>query len=282
MSSLRALLAAASLSASAAAAEPGFWFFAGYVGAGNDVSAPLPASTTLADARAACAADARCVALSFEGPADGPSAGPVYLKNRTGYASGFVANASSGWSTWARADPGATWHVVWTGGQSNSVGTISQTSGYPVWPTTTRIQSFCWNGDHGCAKGAFAPSAVPLPGESNVGFSQTFANLLLQTLPESHGVVLVNTGVGGTGFHAHEWNAPDGPLAVQSVKVVTELAAAFPAGLGGNYSFHSMLRVGRRARPARPPTPPSQPFLTPLPFPPLPSPPLPSLPFPNS
>ena len=53
--------------------------------------------------------------------------------------------------------------------------------------------------------------------------------------------VLVNTGVGGTGFHAHEWNAPDGPLAVQSVKVVNALAAAFPTALGGNYSFHSML-----------------------------------------
>jgi hypothetical protein len=45
---------------------------------------------------------------------------------------------------------------------------------------------------------------VPLPGESNVAFSQTFANLLLQTLPDDHGVVLVNTGVGGTGFHELE------------------------------------------------------------------------------
>jgi hypothetical protein len=146
------------------------------------------------------------------------------------------AGATSG-----AGSPTTTWHIVWTGGQSNSVGTNSQTTGYPVWPTTPRIQSYCWNAAHGCATGTFAPSAVPLPGESNVGFSQTYANLLLQTLPDDHGVVLVNTGVGGTGFHAHEWNAPDGPLAVQSVKVVTALAANFSTGLGGNYSFHSML-----------------------------------------
>ena len=147
--------------------------------------------------------------------------------------------AARGAST--RADPTAHWHVVWTGGQSNSVGTNSQSTGYPVWPTNTRIQSFCWSPSHGCATGTFAPAAVPLPGESNVGFSQTFANLLLQTLPDDHGVVLVNTGVGGTGFHAHQWNAPDGPLAIQSVKAVTALAAALPAGLGANWSFHSML-----------------------------------------
>ena len=82
---------------------------------------------------------------------------------------------------------------------------------------------------------------MPLPGESNVAFSQTFANLLLQTLPDNHGVVLVNTGVGGTGFHAHEWNAPDGALAVQSVKVVQQLHADFPSKLGGNYTFAAML-----------------------------------------
>ena len=133
------------------------------------------------------------------------------------------------------------WHVVWVGGQSNSVGTNSQTTGYPTWPTTTRIQSFCWGAQHGCTKGTFLPAQVPLPGESNVGFSQTFANLLLQTLPDDHGVVLVNTGVGGTGFHAKEWTPPDGPLAVQSVNVMKALFAAFPAGLGGNASLHSML-----------------------------------------
>lgn len=39
---------------------------------------------------------------------------------------------------------------------------------------------------------------MPLFNEHNVGFSQTFANLLLDTLPEDHGIVLLNTGVGGT------------------------------------------------------------------------------------
>jgi hypothetical protein len=83
---------------------------------------------------------------------------------------------------------------------------------------------------------------VPLPGESNVGFSQTYANLLLQTLPANEGILLVNTGVGGTGFHDGNWVAPSGKLAVQSVAVVQALTAAFPtAGLGGNLSLHSML-----------------------------------------
>lgn len=66
-----------------------------------------------------------------------------------------------------------TWHLVWTGGQSNSIGTNSQTTGYPTWPTTPLIQMYCWNGQRGCTKGTFSPAAVPLYGESNVGFSQT-------------------------------------------------------------------------------------------------------------
>ena len=99
---------------------------------------PLPAGTTAAAAQAWCAADAACVAVTFEGPRDGPSAGAVYAKTAAGMAA-FVANETGGWSTWARADPAAVWHVVWTGGQSNSVGTNSQTTGYPTWPTTTRM-----------------------------------------------------------------------------------------------------------------------------------------------
>jgi hypothetical protein len=74
-----------------------------------------------------------------------------------------------------------------------------------------------------------------------VGFSLTYANLLLQTLPDAEGVVLVNTGVGGTGFHANQWNATTGPLAIQSVKAMMDLVAALPATLGGNYTMHSML-----------------------------------------
>jgi hypothetical protein len=118
------------------------------------------------------------------------------------------------------------------------VGTNSDTVGHPSWPLTPRIQMFSW---HGGPPGSFAAAQYPVYNEANVGFSLTFANLLLQTLPESEGVVLVNTGVGGTGFHANQWNASTGPLAIQSVKVVTELAAAVPAQLGGNYSLHSML-----------------------------------------
>jgi len=139
------------------------------------------------------------------------------------------------------ASNATTWHVVWVGGQSNSVGTNTQSSGYPVWPTTPLVQMFCWNAQHGCKTGSFSPAQVPVYGEANVGFSLTFANLLLQSLPADHGVVLVNTGVGGTGFHAGQWNAPNGPLAVQSVRVMQALNASFPTALGGTYSFHSML-----------------------------------------
>jgi hypothetical protein len=132
-----------------------------------------------------------------------------------------------------------TWHVVWTGGQSNSVGTNSQKSGYPTWPTTDRIQMFCAGGR--CKPGTFAPAQVPLYGESNVGFSQTFANLLLATLPADHGVVTLNTGVGGTGFSDGRWIVPNGPLTKNSISAVEKLQAALPAALGGSYHFSSML-----------------------------------------
>ena len=122
-----------------ATSSAAFSFFAGYVPVGDDaLTPPLPAGTTAAAAQAWCAADAACVAVTFEGPRDGPSAGAVYAKTAAGMAA-FVANETGGWSTWARADPAAVWHVVWTGGQSNSVGTNSQTTGYPTWPTTTRM-----------------------------------------------------------------------------------------------------------------------------------------------
>lgn len=132
------------------------------------------------------------------------------------------------------------WLVVWTGGQSNSIGTNSQTSGYPTWATTPLIQNFCWSGRR-CTKGTFAPAAVPLFGESNVGFSQTYANLLLQTLPPGTGLILLNTGVGGTGFREGNWVAPNGPLAVQSVAAVKALWDAFPTLGGTNLTMHSML-----------------------------------------
>ena len=134
-----------------------------------------------------------------------------------------------------------TWHIVWVGGQSNSIGTNSQTSGYPQWPLQSRIQMFCWNAQHGCKTGSFAPAQYPIYGESNVGFSLTFANLLMQSLPETNGVVLINTGVGGTGFHDGNWLPPNGRLAKQSVTAVTALYNAFETSLGGNFSFHSLL-----------------------------------------
>lgn len=133
-----------------------------------------------------------------------------------------------------------TWHAVWVGGQSNSVGTNSQKPGeYPAWEPNPRIQMFCWG--KGCAKnGTFAQASVPVFGENNVGFSLTYANLLLQSLPEDEGVVLVNTGVGGTGFHLKEW-CPTCPLAIQSVNVMKQLYAALPGELGGAYKLHSTL-----------------------------------------
>jgi len=102
------------------------------------------------------------------------------------------------WLIVAAAESNMTWNIVWVGGQSNSVGTNSQKSGYPVWPQDPRIQMFCWNAQHGCTTGTFSEASYPVFGESNVGFSLTFANLLLQTLPVNQGVVLINTGVGGT------------------------------------------------------------------------------------
>jgi hypothetical protein len=103
------------------------------------------------------------------------------------------------------------------------------------------VQTFCWKASHGCTPGTFSPASVPLVNEANVGFSQTFANLLLQTLPAGHGVVLVNTGVGGTGFHDGSWVAPAGPLVVQSVAAMAAMAAALPARLGGNFSLDALL-----------------------------------------
>lgn len=134
-----------------------------------------------------------------------------------------------------------TWHMVWTGGQSNSVGTNSQKIGYPLWPSTPQVQMYCWSSSHGCKVGTFVPAAVPLFGESNVGFAQTYANLLLQTLPEGHGVVLINTGVGGTGFEDGNWDVPAGRLLLQSVSAYTSLVDALPTALGGNYTLHTML-----------------------------------------
>ena len=131
------------------------------------------------------------------------------------------------------------WHVVWVGGQSNAVGSNSQTSGYPTWPTSDLIQMFGWGGN---SKGRFAPASVPVYGESNVGFSQTFANLLLPTLPDGHGVIIVNNGVGGTGFQDGDWDVPNGPLTQNAVAAMTALAAGVkPQFHNGTYKLHAML-----------------------------------------
>lgn len=136
------------------------------------------------------------------------------------------------------------WHVVWVGGQSNSVGTNSQVAGtYPTWPTTPLIQNYCWNNKRAgvCANGTFVPAEVPLFNEANVGFSQTYANLLLQTLPIGHGIIIVNTGVGGTGFSDGDWVVPQGPLVVQSINVMNELSNQVATELGGVYKLHALL-----------------------------------------
>ena len=130
-----------------------------------------------------------------------------------------------------------TWNVVWTGGQSNSVGTNSQTSGYPTWPLNNRIQNFDWKS----SAPSFDTATVPLVNELNVGFSQTFANLLLPTLPADQGIVLINTGVGGTGFRDNRWTVPDGDLTKNSIAQMTKLHVALPVVLKGTYHLHSML-----------------------------------------
>jgi hypothetical protein len=155
-----------------------------------------------------------------------------------------------------------TWHVVWTGGQSNAVGTNTQgyqPGGAVNYPTTRRIQMFCAADHPGmpgivktgqCKYGDFAPAGFPhgggLWGEKGVGFSKTFANLLLETLPEDHGVVVLNTGVGGTGFVDGRWAVPDGGsgsgcLTHNSVAAVKKLYEMLPAALGGTYHFSTML-----------------------------------------
>ena len=153
-----------------------------------------------------------------------------------------LAAAATASPTPASASAGAgavtKWHLVWTGGQSNSVGTNSQKSGYPTWPTTSRIQNFC---SYGNCKGTFKPASVPLYNELNVGFSQTFANLLLPTLPPDEGIVLLNTGVGGTGFSDGNWVVPNGRLTVRAIAAVEALKANLTAALGGEYSMHTML-----------------------------------------
>ena len=141
----------------------------------------------------------------------------------------------------ASVSAASNWHVIWVGGQSNSVGTNSDAPGsYPTWPANDLIQMYCWNG-RGCKGGSFAPATVPVWGESNVGFSLTFANLYLKTLPEDHGIVLLNTGVGGTGFHDGRWLPPNGPLAIQSVNAVKGLFGNISSGLGGTSVFQAML-----------------------------------------
>lgn len=104
-------------------------------------------------------------------------------------------------------------------------------------PSNPLIQMWCPS----YSETKFVNARYPVCGENNVGFSLTFANLLLPTLPKGHGVVLLNTGVGGTGFSSNQWVVPDGPLTKNSVAQVDALASALPTSLGGTYHFHAML-----------------------------------------
>jgi hypothetical protein len=70
----------------------------------------------------------------------------------------------------ALAKPGSdsnvtTWRVVWVGGQSNSVGTNSDTTTHPTWPLNSRIQQFVWRGE---LAGTFATASYPIFNEGNV------------------------------------------------------------------------------------------------------------------
>jgi hypothetical protein len=83
---------------------------------------------------------------------------------------------------------------------------------------------------------------VPVYNERNVGFSQTYANLLLPTLPVGDGVMLINTAVGGTGFSSSEWTIPGGRLTKNALAGMQNLSAAFPQAFPrGAYKLHSML-----------------------------------------
>ena len=53
--------------------------------------------------------------------------------------------------------------------------------------------------------------------------------------------VLLNTGVGGTGFSDGNWVVPNGRLTVRAIAAVEALKANITAALGGEYSFHTML-----------------------------------------
>ena len=95
------LRAAASLAALVASSSAAYTWWPGYVPAGDDVGT-VPAGTTVAQAQAACTATPGCAAFTYDGPKGGPIPGTGYLKNASGWAQ-FVPNATSEWSTYARA-----------------------------------------------------------------------------------------------------------------------------------------------------------------------------------
>jgi len=96
---------------------------------------------------------------------------------------------------------------------------------------------YCWDRK----QPSFEPAQYPICNDANVGFSLTYANLLYQTLPPGHGVVIISTGVGGTGFHDHNWGAPNGTLLLRSVYNTQQLFQFLPSSLGGSATLHSML-----------------------------------------
>lgn len=59
-------------------------------------------------------------------------------------------------------------------------------------------------------------------------------------MPDDHGVVVVNTGVGGTGFVDNRWTV-SGDLTSNSIKVMGKLAQTLPTALHGQYNMHTML-----------------------------------------
>ena len=97
-----ALFLASALFAAPFATAARFRGFSGWIptGGGGDV-ATLPNGTTVADAQAACAANALCLGFTYEGPVAGPSNGTLYLKNASACEL-FFPYAPSHWSSWLK------------------------------------------------------------------------------------------------------------------------------------------------------------------------------------
>lgn len=168
----------------------------------------------------------------------------VSSSSSTGLSSSSSIGHSSSSSTFPV--PTTSWLVFLVIGQSNARGTNSQTSGYPTFPTTPRIQMFCGTGS-GCSANTFAPASVPLYNEMNVGFSQSFANTLLPSLAANQGIILVNGAVGGTGFSNGYWFTTNQGLTANAITMTNNLMASVAGAIGGTPVFSGIFWQGGEA-----------------------------------